>query len=54
MSSDLQGYYRFPTIYKDTIVFVAEDDLWEVNIKGGVVRRLTTNLGEVTYPLFFN
>ncbi|MCL4860875.1 MAG: PDZ domain-containing protein [Caldilineaceae bacterium] len=44
------GYYRFPTIYGDTIVFVSEDDLWSVSSQGGVARRLTSNMGEVTYP----
>ncbi len=45
------GYYRFPTIYKDNIVFVSEDDLWHVSAGGGIARRLTSNLGEVTYPI---
>jgi tricorn protease len=46
------GYYRFPTIYQEKIVFVSEDDLWSVGIQGGIARRLTSNLGEVTYPHF--
>ncbi len=44
------GYYRFPTIQNDQIVFVSEDDLWSVPTSGGVARRLTSNLGEVSYP----
>ena len=44
------GYYRFPTIRQDTIVFVSEDDLWTVPRQGGIARRLTSNLGEVNYP----
>ena len=28
----MSGYYRFPTINKSTVVFVAEDDLWSINI----------------------
>ena len=44
------GYYRFPTIQQDTIVFVADDDLWTVARQGGIARRLTSNLGEVNYP----
>lgn len=44
------GYYRFPTIHEDTVVFVSEDDLWTVVRQGGVARRLTSNLGEVNYP----
>ncbi len=46
----MQGYYRFPTINKDTIIFVCEDDLWTVPINGGIARRLTSNLGEVSHP----
>ena len=46
------GYYRFPTIHADSIVFVSEDDLWHVPTAGGVARRLTSNLGAVTYPMF--
>ena len=44
------GYYRFPTIQGDTVIFVCEDDLWTVPAAGGVARRLTSNLGEITYP----
>ena len=45
------GYYRFPTIHNEMIVFVSEDDLWSVGLSGGLARRLTSNLGEVTYPM---
>ena len=45
-----QGYYRFPTICQDTVVFVSEDDLWTVPAAGGIARRLTSNLGEVNFP----
>jgi tricorn protease len=44
------GYYRFPTVYQNIIVFVSEDDLWTVPRQGGIARRLTSNLGEVNYP----
>ncbi len=44
------GYYRFPSIHDETIVFVSEDDLWSVPVTGGVPRRLTSNLGEVSRP----
>jgi tricorn protease len=52
MKSNSQGYYRFPTIFQDKIVFVAEDDLWMTTIKGGQAIRLTANLGEVSHPRF--
>ena len=45
------GYYRFPTIHDDTMVFASEDDLWSVPRTGGMARRLTSNLGDVSYPM---
>jgi tricorn protease len=44
------GYYRYPSIRNDTIVFVSEDDLWTVPASGGVARRLTSGLGMATHP----
>jgi len=46
----MPGYYRFPTIHADTVVFVSEDDLWTAPASGGLARRLTSNLGEATRP----
>jgi tricorn protease len=46
-----EGYYRYPTIHQDTVVFVSEDDLWSVSTSGGVARRLTSNLGKVSHPV---
>jgi tricorn protease len=50
--SDITGYYRYPTIYEDEIVFVSEDDLWQVEASGGRAFRLTANLGKVSNPHF--
>ena len=47
-----QGYVRFPNIFQDRIVFVAEDDLWLVASEGGRAERLTAGVGEVKYPHF--
>lgn len=44
------GYYRFPAIHGDTIIFTAEGDLWTVSAKGGPARRLTSNPGEEVHP----
>ena len=47
-----KGYYRFPTIYGDTVAFACEDDLWTVSVDGGYARRLTTSLSNVITPHF--
>jgi len=43
------GYYRYPAIHGDTIVFTAEGDLWKVNVKGGTAARLTSDAGEESH-----
>jgi tricorn protease len=45
-----KGYYRFPEIHGDTLVFTAEGDLWSVSTAGGTARRLTTHPAEETHP----
>ncbi|MGH8912565.1 MAG: hypothetical protein ACRDVD_08635, partial [Acidimicrobiia bacterium] len=46
------GYYRHPSIHDDRIVFVSEDDLWEVATEGGRAHRLTANPGPSSYPAY--
>jgi tricorn protease len=43
------GYYRYPAIHGDTIIFTAEGDLWSVSANGGAARRLTSNPGQEIY-----
>ncbi len=35
-ASTTRGYYRFPAIHGDTVVFTAEGDLWLATLAGGV------------------
>ena len=48
----MQGYYRFPTINKNNIAFVSEDDIWIADIDNPIARRLTANTGTVSCPIF--
>ncbi len=47
-----QGYYRFPDVHGDQVVFTAEGDLWTVSIEGGLARRLTSHAEEELYANF--
>jgi len=49
-AGDINGYYRYPALHGNTIVFVAEGDLWKVPVSGGMAQRLTTHPGEETNP----
>jgi tricorn protease len=47
-----QGYYRYPALFKDQLVFVSEGDLWTAPLGTLQARRLTFNRGEVRNPVF--
>ena len=42
------GYFRYPDIHDETLIFTAEGDLWLANIKTAKTQRLTTNAAEET------
>lgn len=44
------AYLRQPTLCGDAVVFVADDDLWRVDVGGGAAQRLTAGLGEPGTP----
>ncbi|MFT4018319.1 MAG: S41 family peptidase [Agriterribacter sp.] len=47
-----KGYYRYPAIYQNTVVFTAEGDLWTYDISSGKTARLTTHAGMESVPCF--
>lgn len=46
-----EGYYQYPDLHYNTIVFVAEGDVWKVPISGGLAQRLTTHAEEEQQPV---
>ena len=46
-----KGYYRTPCLYKNTVVFTAEGDLWKYDLSTGITARLTTDAGVETNPV---
>ncbi|MGA8940150.1 MAG: hypothetical protein WB439_13395, partial [Acidobacteriaceae bacterium] len=39
------GYYRYPALHGDTLIFTSEGDLWSVPLSGGLASRLTSAPG---------
>jgi tricorn protease len=44
------GYYRYPSIAGDRILYVCEDDLWSAPVSGGAATRLTVSFGTCSFP----
>ena len=51
LAQGFEGYYQYPDIHQNQIVFVAEGDIWKVPITGGIAQRLTTHTEEESYPV---
>lgn len=48
-----QGYYRYPTVFNNTVIFVSEGDLWLTPLDTSTAaRRLTYNKGTIKTPVF--
>jgi len=45
VSSQEKGYYRYPAIHGNLVVFTAEGDLWQFNETTGICFRMTTHQG---------
>ncbi len=52
MQTSHDGFYSYPTISGDHLVFSSEDDLWSVDIAGGIPRRLTNGKGTSSHANF--
>ena len=44
-TSGRTGYYRYPAVHGDTLIFTSEGDLWSVPLAGGIASRLTSASG---------
>ena len=50
MPGDATSYLRFPHLRGDTLVFVAENDVWTAPVAGGRAYRLTADEVPVGTP----
>jgi tricorn protease len=43
VSAGTNGYYQYPAVHDDTLLFTVEGDIWTVGLKGGQATRVTTH-----------
>jgi tricorn protease len=48
------GYFRYPDLHENTLVFTAEGDIWLADINSGNTQRLTTHKAEETQASISN
>jgi hypothetical protein len=49
-SAAAEGYYRYPSILGDRVVFTSEGDLWSVSAEGGLATRITSHPANEVLP----
>jgi len=52
MKNIKKGYYRYPTVHKNKVAFISEDELWLASLTGGDAIRLSSSLDQLIYPHF--
>ncbi len=50
LAQGFEGYYQYPDVHQNQVVFCAEGDIWTVPLSGGLARRLTTHPEEEILP----
>ena len=52
MHSTSDGFYSYPSLSNEQIVFSSEDDLWTVDVGGGLAQRITNGKGTASHASF--
>ncbi|MFP3220204.1 MAG: S41 family peptidase [Candidatus Marsarchaeota archaeon] len=48
----MKGYYLYPNVLGDRVLFTSDDDIYEVSLSGGEAIRLTSDMGIAVKPKF--